>query len=132
MLAERGHDVVLTARSEDRPVPSPPSWRFWVPRPTSSRSTCLEGAVDRLVAWLGDQGLEIDVLANNAGFGTHGPTLEADPARERAMLQLLVQVPVDLSRARPRDAGARGGRLLQVASPPPSSPVPQLRALRSL
>ena len=88
-----------------------------------------EGAVDHLVAWLGEQGLEIDVLVNNAGFGTHGPTLEADPARERAMLQLLVQVPVDLSRALVPGMRARGsGRLLQVASTASFRPVPATRS----
>ena len=126
VLAERGHDVVLTARSEDRlhtlasELEVLGATTHVLPLDLASA-----GAVDRLVAWLGEQGLEIDVLVNNAGFGTHGPTLEVDPARERAMLQLLVQVPVDLSRALVPGMRARGsGRLLQVASTASFQPCP--------
>ncbi|MBL6720676.1 MAG: SDR family oxidoreductase [Planctomycetes bacterium] len=126
VLAERGHDLVLTARSED------------LLRELSSELEVLgarthvlpldlaaEGAVAVLVAWLHEQGLEVDVLVNNAGFGTHGPTLEAPSERERAMLQLLVQVPVDLTRALVPAMRARGsGRILQVASTASFQPCP--------
>lgn len=126
VLAERGHDLVLTARSEA--LLSELAGELEV-RGAQTHVLPLdlaaEGAVEALVTWLGEQGLEVDVLVNNAGFGTHGPTLEAPPDRERAMLQLLVQVPVDLTRALVPGMRARGsGRVLQVASTASFQPCP--------
>ena len=73
VLAERGHDVVLTARSEDRlhtlasELEVLGATTHVLPLDLAS-----EGAVDRLVAWLGEQGLEIDVLVNNASSAPLG------------------------------------------------------------
>lgn len=75
------------------------------------------GAPDALLAEVGRRGREIDVLVNNAGFGLFGEYLEIDEARERAMMEIDVLVPLALTR---RFGGEmvkrRRGWILQLAS----------------
>jgi hypothetical protein len=63
------------------------------------------------------RGLEVDILVNNAGFFFFGETVDADPARAGAMLQLHVVTPSLLCTLFGRDMRARGrGHILIVAS----------------
>jgi short-subunit dehydrogenase len=62
-------------------------------------------------------GIAVDLLVNNAGFGLHGPFLEIPWPRERQMLELDVLALVQLTKLFGADMKARGfGRILQVAS----------------
>jgi hypothetical protein len=63
------------------------------------------------------EGVAVDVLVNNAGFGLHGPFLEIPWERERQMLELDVMTLVHLTKLFAADMARRGfGHVLQVAS----------------
>ncbi|MEM6914609.1 MAG: SDR family NAD(P)-dependent oxidoreductase, partial [Pseudomonadota bacterium] len=63
------------------------------------------------------QGIAIDVLINNAGFGGHGAFLDRDLAQDQAMIDLNVSALVTLSHLVGNDMKARGGgKMLQVSS----------------
>lgn len=71
--------------------------------------------VEDLIARL--NGRVIDVLVNNAGFGTYGPFAEVDAGRERELVAVNVDAPVRLTHAVLPGMLARGrGGILNVAS----------------
>ena len=71
--------------------------------------------VDALVGVL--DGRVVDVLVNNAGFGTYGPLQEIDPDRDRDLIAVNVDALVRLTHAVLPGMLARGhGRVLNVAS----------------
>ena len=79
--------------------------------------------VDALIAAL--SGRTIDVLINNAGFGTHGLLAELDATRELDMIAVNVDALVRLSLAvLPGMLERRSGRILNVASTSAFQPVP--------
>lgn len=69
--------------------------------------------------------IQIDVLINNAGFGTYGAFADADPAIELDMLQLNIAALTQLTRFFLKDMLAKGeGRILNVASTAAFQPGP--------
>jgi len=75
------------------------------------------GAPQALEAEVARRGRRVDVLVNNAGFGLYGEYLAVDAGRERAMMEIDVLVPLELTR---RFGGAmvarKEGWVLQVSS----------------
>lgn len=75
------------------------------------------GAVDDLVDRIGEAGLHVDTLVNNAGFGVYGEYHETDPTLERSMLDLNVVALTEMTkRVVPGMVERRSGRILNVAS----------------
>ena len=74
-----------------------------------------QAGVDALVGAL--DGREVDVLVNNAGFGTYGRLQEIDPDRDRDLIAVNVDALVRLTHAVLPGMLARGrGQILNVAS----------------
>jgi short-subunit dehydrogenase len=72
-------------------------------------------------------GLTVDVLVNNAGFGTLGPFLDTELEKELAMIRLNVSALVDLCGRFVPAMKARGsGRVLNVASVAAFQPGPYM------
>lgn len=72
-------------------------------------------------------GLTVDVLVNNAGFGTLGPFLDTELEKELAMIRLNVSALVDLCGRFVPAMKARGrGRVLNVASTAAFQPGPYM------
>ena len=72
-------------------------------------------------------GLMVDVLVNNAGFGTLGPFLDTELEQELAMVRLNVSAVVDLCGRFVPAMKARGsGRVLNVASTAAFQPGPYM------
>ena len=70
-------------------------------------------------------GRRVDVLVNNAGFGTNGAFAELDPAREMAMVQVNVAALVELTRLFLPNMIERGhGHVLNVGSTAGFQPGP--------
>jgi short-subunit dehydrogenase len=70
-----------------------------------------------LAGMLREQGLEPDVLVNNAGFGTYGPLLEQTVESQVEMIQVNVTSLVELTRLlAPAMVTRHSGRILNVAS----------------
>jgi len=72
-------------------------------------------------------GLQVDLLINNAGFGTTGPFETLDPGREQEEIRLNTGAVVDLSRSfLPPMLRAGSGAIINVASMAAFQPLPYM------
>lgn len=126
-FARHGHDLVLTARSDDE---------------LKAHAVDLERehgiAVHTIAADLGDPetppsiqkelvdaGIDVGILVNNAGFGSHGPFHEQDVGEELAMIRLNIEALTHLTALFLPAMVERGrGGILQVASTAAFQPGP--------
>ncbi len=120
-LAERGYDLVLVARRTERleelaaelggkPVV--------VSHDLANDAASLPPELER-------RGLEIDLLVNNAGFGSYGRFWELDPAREAEQVRLNSEAVVILTGALLPAMVKRGtGGVIVVASTAGMQPLP--------
>src|SRR5215207_929918 len=98
-LAARGRNVFLVARSEDKLI----ALCNELGRLTSIRAQYLAldlqqpGAGAQLLEETNKRGLEIEMLINNAGFGSMGDFVKLDLDRELQIIQLNVRALVDLT-----------------------------------
>jgi uncharacterized protein len=125
-LAQRGLPLVLAGRDEARLA----EVRQRVQRVAPGIEVELvvgdlgaRAGVEALVAAL--DGRVIDVLVNNAGFGTYGRLPEVDPERDHDLIAVNVDALVRLTHAVLPGMLARGrGRILNVASTIAFQPAP--------
>lgn len=89
-----------------------------------------DGAVDALIIELERNGIELDVLVNNAGTALYGDHVELDVRRVRNMLNLNIQVLSELAGAVAKKMIEKktAGTILNVASIGAFVPVPKLAA----
>src|SRR5829696_5263528 len=98
-LAGRGRNVFLVARSEDKLI----TLCNELGRLTSIRAQYLAldlrqpDAAAQLLEETQNRGLEIDMLINNAGFGSMGDFVKLELNRELEMIQLNIRALVDLT-----------------------------------
>jgi hypothetical protein len=126
-LAARGANVVLVARRE-APMKALAA-ELESAHGVSARVIAMDlgdpAAPDALAARLAAEGVAVDVLVNNAGFGVYGPFLEIPWQRERQMLELDVLALVHLTKVFAAEMAQRGrGWILQVASIGAFQPTP--------
>jgi short-subunit dehydrogenase len=128
-LAARGADVVLVARREDRlsDLANRLQHDYGINAHAISRDLVESGAAAGLVDDIATRGLTVDVLINNAGFGTFSPFAQEDATRISDEIALNVTVLVELTRALlpgmiDRDFGA----VVNVSSTAAFQPVPQM------
>lgn len=77
----------------------------------------LQEAPEQIYRELQNRGIEVNVLVNNAGFGTFGPFWETDAARDQALVNVNIMAPMLLTKLFLPDMVARGrGRILNVGS----------------
>ena len=80
---------------------------------------------EAMVATLGARGLDVEVLVNNAGFGTAGHFVELEPERETELVRTNVEAVVALCHEyAPRMAERGRGAILNVASTAAFQPLP--------
>ena len=112
-LAKRGHSLVLAGRDEARLSAVAQRIDQNVELVVGDLGT--DKGVDALIAHLANR--EIDVLVNNAGFGTYGPFAEIDAEREHELVAVNVDALTRLTHAVLPKMLARGrGGILNVAS----------------
>lgn len=119
VMAARGHDLVLAARSEDRlrALAAELASKHGVRAEAVAADLGRPGGAAALGAELARRGLEIEILVNDAGFAMHGPFAEADAARQTSLLELNVVALTELTRLVLPGLLARGtGRVMNVAS----------------
>ncbi|MGD1278875.1 SDR family NAD(P)-dependent oxidoreductase [Mycobacterium seoulense] len=112
-LAQRGMSLLLAGRDEARlsAVAQRVDQQVELAVGDLGTQTGVDALVDRL------DGREVDVLVNNAGFGTYGPFAELDAAHEHEMVAVNVDALVRLTHAALPGMLARGrGGILNVAS----------------
>jgi short-subunit dehydrogenase len=119
LAAQDGHDLVLVARRRSRmdELASELGAAHGVgitviDADLGDRATPLQ-IVDRVQA----AGLQIDILINNAGFGSHGAFAEAELARQLEMVDVNVRALIELCHLfLPGMLARRRGRILNIAS----------------
>jgi uncharacterized protein len=120
-LAARGHDLVLVARRADRLE------RLAAELPTEAHIIPCDLAADAVSVRdrVAELGLQVELLVNNAGFGTSGPFLEQDPDRNAAQVRVNCEVVVTLTHAfLPGMVERRRGGIINVASTAGMQPIP--------
>ena len=128
-LAARGRNVLLVARSEDKLI----ALCNELGRLTSIRAQYLAldlrqpDAAAQLLEETTKRELEIDMLINNAGFGSMGDFSKLDLDRELEMIQLNVRAVVDLTyRFLPPMRERKRGTIINVASTAGFQAVPYM------
>jgi short-subunit dehydrogenase len=127
VLAERKYDLVLTARRGERlnALKAELGAAHGVSIDVIALDLGVPGGADALYERTRALGKPIGILVNNAGFGVYGPSLQADDAALRGMLELNVVALTLLTHAFGRDMVKAGaGRILQVASVAAFQPSP--------
>jgi short-subunit dehydrogenase len=120
-LAQRGYDLVLVARREDRLerlAAELSAGTHVIAADLASEAADLPGKVAKL-------GVDVDVLVNNAGFGQRGHFVTSTPERAAEMVRVNCEAVVILTRAfvpAMLDHG-RGG-VITVASTAGMQPLP--------
>ena len=125
-LADRGMSLVLTGRNEARLDEVAQQIRHAAPRvkvETVAADLSTRSGVSALLDHVGDR--PIEVLVNNAGFGSYGLFAEADATRENDEVAVDVNAVVALARAfLPGMLARRSGGILNVASTIAFQPAP--------
>ena len=120
-LAARGHDLILVARRRDRLeqlAGDLPGTAHVVPCDLASEAASLPGKV-------GELGVDVDLLVNNAGFGTYGHFVDLDPEREAEEVRVNCEAVVTLTHAFLPGMVERGrGGVVVVASTAGMQPIP--------
>jgi len=120
-LAVRGWELVLVARRADRLealAEDLPTTAQAIPCDLATEAASLREKVAEL-------GVDVDLLVNNAGFGTSGPFLDHDPARDAEQVRLNCEAIVTLAHdfLPPMVERGRGG-IINVASTAGMQPLP--------
>lgn len=126
-LAARGHSVTLVARREERllSLAREIETEYGI---TATALACDLGEQeprDELESKLGDLGRSVEILVNNAGFGSRGQFASNDRGRMRDMVRVNVEAVVDLtSRFLPGMAARGRGAIINMASLAAFQPLP--------
>jgi hypothetical protein len=128
-LARRGHGVTLVARREDRlqALAAELSSEHGVRAEALACDLTDPDARAELPGRIAGLGLRVDVLVNNAGFGTAGPFHRSDVEREVQQVRILIEAVADLTgRLLPGMVERREGAVLTVASTAGFSALPNM------
>jgi uncharacterized protein len=127
-LARRGHGVTLVARRAERLEELAAELRssHGVRVEVIGCDLADESSRGSLLDRLGELAVNVEVLVNNAGFGTGGRFAELDAEREVEMVRLNVEAVVALCARFAPDMVRRGrGAILNVASTAAFQPLPR-------
>src|SRR2546423_12667492 len=132
-LASRGRGVTLTARRKERLVKlaSELTDRYGVRAEVVACDLSSAAARRRMIKTIADRGLEVEVLVNNAGFGSAGRFQDLDGESEVQMVRTNVEAVVDLCAIYVQQMVARPrGRTPHPApgAPPQPGPPPSTHA----
>jgi short-subunit dehydrogenase len=120
-LSGRGYELVLVARRKDRLE----ALAAELPGTAHVVECDLAAEAQSLAEKVAALGLEVDLLVNNAGFGTHGRFAEIDAAREAEEVRVNCEALVTLTHAfLPGMLGRRRGGVITVASTAGMQPLP--------
>ncbi len=127
IFAARGDRLVLTARGADRLAKVAASLGDGVRTEILPADLSAPAGPAPLLSALEAKSIDVDVLVNNAGFGTFGPFAESVVEDELAQIQLNITSLTHLTRALLPGMIRRGrGRVLNVASLAAFQPGPMM------
>jgi short-subunit dehydrogenase len=126
-FAEDGYDLILTARSADalQAVATRLASSFGITAVPIALDLGVPGGGAALARKIAEQGLRVDVLVNNAGFGSASSFAEAPLETQLGMVDLNIRALVELTHIYWKGmlASGRGG-ILNVASTAAFQPGP--------
>ena len=98
-LAAKGSHVIVVARSKDKleALAKDLSSKYSIKAYAFAADLSKSGAVQRLAEQIAELGLNVNILINNAGFGTHGRFEDISNERELEMINLNVGSLVDMT-----------------------------------
>lgn len=126
-FARASYDLVLVARNKERleDVSKELESAFGVRAAVFQCDLADRQGPDKIFEAMQKHGVRIDVLVNNAGFGTHGAFHANDLRRELDMVQVNIAALVHLTRLfLPAMVETRNGKILNVASTAAFQPGP--------
>jgi short-subunit dehydrogenase len=127
LIAAGGRNVVLLARSAPKleALANELAQSHGVSATVLAMDLSAPGAADEIARTLAERHLAVDMLINNAGFGTHGEFARENPDEQSRMLQVNVVALTMLTRfLLPAMIERRRGRILNVASTAAFQPGP--------
>lgn len=127
-LAASKAKLLLTARREDRlhQISSELSTRYGIEVHCFKADLSRSDASWQIFEWIRSKGFQVDVLINNAGFGSYGRFDESAIEEVQAMMNVNIQALVLLTRLFLPEIKSRKGGIIQVASTAAFQPVPYL------
>lgn len=128
-FAARGDDLVLVARREQalNSLAGELRAQYGVMVSVIAQDLARPDAAAELHTRTEQLGIEVDVLVNNAGFGTHGDVADADPERLAEEIALNCSTLVGLTVRYLPSMRARGrGAIINIASTAAFQPVPHM------
>jgi uncharacterized protein len=126
-FAKDGYDLVLTARSEAalKDVATRLAEKYKTKATPIALDLGAVGAGQKLADEIHTRGLAVDVLVNNAGYGTAGAFAGSDEANQLGMIDLNVRALVELTHIYwPTMLANKRGGVLNVASTAAFQPGP--------
>lgn len=128
-LAAKGCNLILVARSEDalNQIAGDLHEQHGVTIDVMAADLIEPNNRDNVAEAVQALGRQVDLLINNAGFGTMGAFVKADPQRERSEVDLNVTALTDLCHAfLPGMLERQHGAIINVASTASFQPMPYL------
>ncbi len=125
--AQRGGDLVLVARSQDKLEQLAQTLRtqYGVNITVIAQDLVAPQAAQTVFAETERLGIQVDILMNNAGFGGHGRFFERELAKEQQMIQLNITALTELTHLYLQGMVARRrGKVLNVSSTASFMPGP--------
>jgi hypothetical protein len=126
-LAERGYDLVITARREDRllTLKKEVSERFGARAMVIAEDLALPSAPRTICEIIRSSELEIEMLVNNAGYGVRGRFLDVEWSTHADFLQVMTISWLQLTHTLlPGMIARKRGRILNVSSLAALGPEP--------
>ncbi|MBW4600115.1 MAG: SDR family oxidoreductase [Calothrix sp. FI2-JRJ7] len=118
-LAARNNNLVLVARSEEKlyQLASELQAKYHIEVDVIVKDLSEVGSTEHVFDYTRNQGIIVDTLINNAGFGDYGDFAERDGERQMQMIQLNVLALVDLThKYLPLMRQRRSGDIINIAS----------------
>jgi short-subunit dehydrogenase len=129
-LAARGYDLVLVARRRERLdalAATLTATHAEMRAHVLVTDLAAAGATDDIAAHLSRDGIAVDLLVNNAGFGWNGAFLDGDPANAQGQIAVNIAALVGLTYAFvPGMVARKHGGIINVASTAAFQPVPYM------
>jgi hypothetical protein len=127
-LAQRGMNLILVARSTDRlqALATELASKHGVHIEVLPFDLGVENVAQSIQQEVVQRGLQIDMLINNAGFGTHGRFEELALERDHQQIMVNVTALVDLTHAFIPQLLARKGAIINIASTVAYQPTPYM------
>ena len=129
LFASRGYDLVLTARGAEKlgRLAGLLADQHHVRTEILTVDLASPAGPDQVLRQVESKSIDVDVLVNNAGFGTFGPFADADLSAELGQIQVNVTALTHLTKAFLPGMLRRGrGRILNVASTAAFQPGPMM------